>query len=78
MSGLAAAGPAAQACALDARPVVAQVWQDAGAARVSAHVVAHAREVARPAQPLRMVVSVPVIRVAFAVPVRLRIDRARE
>lgn len=78
MSGLAAAGTGSEARAYEARPAVAQMWQDAGAARVSAHVVAHAREVARPVQPLALVVCVPFIRVAYAVPVRVKVDRARE
>jgi preprotein translocase subunit SecA len=52
VSGLAAMAPETDARAFAARPAIAATMQDAGAARVSAHVVAHAREITRPAQPV--------------------------
>jgi hypothetical protein len=78
MSGLAAAGPEGAARAFEARPQVVLVLSDAGAARVSAHVVAHAREITRPAQP-RLIEVAAVLAVAQVVPaVHVGVDRARQ
>ncbi|WP_164852761.1 hypothetical protein [Novosphingobium umbonatum] len=78
MSGLASAGPEASAYGWSNRPQVAMVAQ-AGAARVSAHVVAHAREITRPAQPsLIEAASAPLAAPQMVPAVRLRVDRARE
>jgi hypothetical protein len=77
LSGLAAASPSANACAFTAsRAEISAVWQDQAATRVSAHVVAHAKEVARPAQPLTMVLAEPMLAAPRVATVRLRVDRA--
>jgi len=79
MSGLAAVGPEGSARAFEARPQVAMVLPGAAAARVSAHVVAHAREVIRPAQPSLIVAAAAPVAAAQVVPaVRVGVDRARE
>ncbi|NBC35388.1 hypothetical protein GTZ99_02320 [Novosphingobium sp. FSY-8] len=79
ISGLTVSGPDADARAFSARGAeISAMWQDAGAARVSAHVVAHAAEVTRPAQPLMMALSVPMRAVPRVDTVHLRVDRARE
>jgi hypothetical protein len=76
VSGLTA-GPEARAYPAS-RAAVASVWQDASAARVSAHVVAHAREVARPSQPLSFAPAQVIRDVAHVATVRVAVDRARE
>lgn len=79
VSGLAAMAPETDARAFAARPAIAATMQDAGAARVSAHVVAHAREITRPAQPRLIEAFFAPLPLAYAAPsVRLRVDRARE
>jgi len=79
MTGLAAMAPETDARAFAARPAIAATMQSAGAARVSAHVVAHAREITRPAQPRLIEAVFAPLPLAYAAPaVRLRVDRARE
>lgn len=78
LSGLAAASPSAQACVFAAgRAEITAVWHDHAATRVSAHVVAHAKEVARPAQPLTMVLAERMQAAPRVATVRLLADRAR-
>jgi len=76
VSGLTA-GPEARAYPAS-RAAVASVWQDGAAYRVSAHVVAHAHEVARPAQPLSFAPASVMCDVTQVATVHLRVDRARE
>jgi len=79
MSGLAAVGPDESARAFETRPQIAAVMQGAAAARVSAHVVAHAREITRPAQPrLIDAAAAPLAAPMVVAAVRVGVDRARE
>lgn len=79
VSGLAAMAPETDARAFAARPAIAATMQGAGAARVSAHVVAHAREITRPAQPRLIEAARAPLRMAYSAPaVRMRVDRSRE
>lgn len=79
MSGLAASGAPTLAQAMEPRAVVASRYGTPGAARVSAHVVAHGRAMTRPAQPAlvaaRLFTPAPAPMVA---PVLVGIERARE
>jgi len=80
MSGLTAVGPGGEARAYAASGTeIASVLQDGAGARVSAHVVAHAQEITRPAQPrLTFHAAAPMAQAPRAITVRLPVDRARE
>lgn len=78
VSGLTAVGHGHAARAYETPSQVASQWIGGGVARVSAHVVAHAREVARPANKLVAAALAPMRDVAQPATVRLRVDRARE
>ncbi len=79
MTGLAASGGAVPAQAMQPCAVVSQRLAVPGAARVSAHVVAHGRAMVRPAQPALVAARLVVMASAPAlVPVLVGVERARE
>jgi hypothetical protein len=78
MSGLNAVGTPSAFAASASRAEVACAVQGVAGQRVCAHVVAHAAEVARPAQPLSFAPAQVMRDVVMVATVRLRVDRARE
>lgn len=84
MSGLTCVSGPVQACVYDAdfgraRAEIGSVVLASGAARVSAHVVAHAAEIVRPSLPrLTDTAPAPLAPVAMVAAVYTGIDRARE